>query len=225
MNWHLLGVSFVTIFLAELADRSSLAVFALSGSSKYARAVFIGAATALLAANFLGASVGGKVAEFLPLQLVKIIAVIGFAGLGIRLLWFEKPLSHDREEIGRESATQKPLSPKKLIYNPSNSSSSVFGSTFLTIFLASLGDEEQIATLLLSAQSHAPLVVFGGATLAVISTSLLAVLLGRGVARWLSPQTLKKASGIILLLVSAWLLLDVFHPGVGEIELFDFDGK
>ena len=37
-----------------------------------------------------------------------------------------------------------------------------FVSTFVTIFLAELGDKTQVATLLMSAQSHEPWVVFGG---------------------------------------------------------------
>lgn len=219
MNWHLLGLSFITIFLAELADRSSIAAVALSGSSKYPRAVFLGAASALITANLLGALVGGKVAELLPLQLIKIIAALGFACLGIRLLWLERYSSSRKKRPDVEPMTVAPR--KQLAYRLDNNNWSVFSSTFGTIFLASIGDEEQIATLLLSAQSRSPLVVFAGAVLAVISTSLVAVLLGQGLARWLSPKLLKTASGIILLLISVWLFLDVLHPG-GEIELFEF---
>ena len=39
----------------------------------------------------------------------------------------------------------------------------IFASTFFTIFLAELGDKTQLTTLLLSAQSHAPWIVFAGA--------------------------------------------------------------
>ena len=173
MNWHLLGLSFITIFLAELADRSSIAAVALSGSSKYPRAVFLGAASALITANLLGALVGGKVAELLPLQLIKIIAALGFAFLGIRLLWLERHSSSKKKRPDVEPMTV--ASRQQLAYRLDNNNWSVFSSTFGTIFLASIGDEEQIATLLLSAQSRSPLVVFAGAVLAVISTSLVAV--------------------------------------------------
>lgn len=41
MNWHLLGLSFITVFLAELGDKSQLAAIALSGSNcKSPKAVF-----------------------------------------------------------------------------------------------------------------------------------------------------------------------------------------
>lgn len=221
MNLNLLVLSFGTIFLAELADRSNVAIFALSGSSKFPRAVYLGAASALLAANLVGALIGGKLATLLPIHLVEIIAALGFAYLAIRLLWLER-----RSPTRQESSDKKPVRThsqfyQKLNYNP-HDSRSIFGSTFLTIFLTSLGDGEQIATLLLSAQSQSPIIVFMGAAVAVVLTSLIAVLLGRGVARWLPPNVLKTASGILLLLIAAWLFLDILHPG-GEIELFEID--
>ena len=41
-------------------------------------------------------------------------------------------------------------------------------STFTTVFLAELGDKTQLATLLLSAQSGSPALVFFGAALALV---------------------------------------------------------
>jgi putative Ca2+/H+ antiporter (TMEM165/GDT1 family) len=86
---------------------------------------------------------------------------------------------------------------------------SAFGSTFLTIFLAELGDKTQIATLLMSAQSHAPWMVFAGAASALVATSLIGVLIGRWLCQKLAPQTLEKATGCILALVSILLVIDV----------------
>ncbi|MFM7733764.1 MAG: TMEM165/GDT1 family protein, partial [Cyanobium sp.] len=55
----------------------------------------------------------------------------------------------------------------------------VFLSTATTVFLAELGDKTQLAALLLSAESGRPLVVFLGASAALIGSSLVGVLLGR----------------------------------------------
>ncbi|CAC5340315.1 MULTISPECIES: TMEM165/GDT1 family protein [Planktothrix] len=88
MDFQLLGLTFITVFLSELGDKSQVAAIALSGTSKSPRAVFFGTATALLLASFLGVIVGQGFAEILPTRLVKIAAAIGFAVLGIRLLWF-----------------------------------------------------------------------------------------------------------------------------------------
>ncbi len=85
----------------------------------------------------------------------------------------------------------------------------VFSSTFLTIFLAEMGDKTQLATLLMSAQSQSPWVVFAGAAAALIATSLLGVLIGRWLATRLSPKTLETSAGALLLFISVMLLWDV----------------
>ncbi|HEY9763522.1 MAG TPA: TMEM165/GDT1 family protein [Trichocoleus sp.] len=87
----------------------------------------------------------------------------------------------------------------------------VFFSTFVTIFLAELGDKTQMTTLLMSAESHSPWVVFLGAGSALISTSLIGVLLGQWLARRLSPRTLDTAAGTLLLAITVWLLWDITH--------------
>lgn len=86
----------------------------------------------------------------------------------------------------------------------------VFGTTFVTIFLAEIGDKTQLSTLLMSAESHQPWVVFFGSGAALVTTSLLGVLLGGWIASKLSPKTVEKSAGIMLLLISVTLFWDVF---------------
>ena len=92
MDWNLLGISFITVFLAELGDKSQLAAIALSGSSKSPRAVFFGTAGALLLTSLIGVLAGAGAAQFLPVRLVKAIAAVGFAILAVRLLWSKSQL-------------------------------------------------------------------------------------------------------------------------------------
>ena len=89
MDWHLLGLSFITVFLSELGDKSQLAAIALSGQSSSPRAVFFGTALALVLTSLLGVIAGEWMAELLPVRTVKLIAAIGFAILGMRLLLFK----------------------------------------------------------------------------------------------------------------------------------------
>ena len=86
-----------------------------------------------------------------------------------------------------------------------------FSSTFVTIFIAEMGDKTQIATLLMTAQSHSPWVVFAGAAAALIATSLLGVLVGYWMAKRLSPRTLDVSVGILMLIISGLLLVDVIN--------------
>ncbi|WOB44162.1 TMEM165/GDT1 family protein [Thermoleptolyngbya oregonensis NK1-22] len=86
MDWNLLGLAFVTVFVSELGDKSQLAAIALGSSGKSVRAVFLGTAVALVLASFLGVMLGGGVAQVVPTRWIKAIAAIGFVVMAIRLL-------------------------------------------------------------------------------------------------------------------------------------------
>jgi putative Ca2+/H+ antiporter (TMEM165/GDT1 family) len=87
----------------------------------------------------------------------------------------------------------------------------IFGTTFITIFLAEIGDKTQLSTLLMSAESQSPWVVFIGSAAALITTSLLGVLLGSWIANRLSPKIVEKSAGVMLLVISLMLFWDVFQ--------------
>ncbi len=87
----------------------------------------------------------------------------------------------------------------------------VFSSTFITIFLAEMGDKTQLVTLLMSAESQSPWIVFIGAAIALITTSLLGVLIGYWLSKKLSPKTLDISIAILLLLITSWLIGDILQ--------------
>ena len=96
---------------------------------------------------------------------------------------------------------------------------SILISTFSTIFLAELGDKTQLATLMLSAQSGKPLIIFIGAALALISTSLLGVLIGRWIANNLPRQRFTLLSGLIMLSLGIFLVSQGFVDFVQKYNL------
>ena len=87
---------------------------------------------------------------------------------------------------------------------------SILITSFSTIFLAELGDKTQLATLILSAQSGRPTVIFIGAALALISTSLLGVLIGQWIASNLPRQRFTLVSAIIMLSLGTYLVTQGF---------------
>jgi putative Ca2+/H+ antiporter (TMEM165/GDT1 family) len=97
MDWQLLGITFITVFLSELGDKSQVAAIALGSSCESPRAVFFGTASALLLASFIGVVVGQGTAQVLPASLVKGIAAIGFAVMGVRLLWPKSDAAEESE--------------------------------------------------------------------------------------------------------------------------------
>ena len=87
---------------------------------------------------------------------------------------------------------------------------SILITSFSTIFLAELGDKTQLATLMLSAQSGRPIIIFTGAALALISTSLLGVLIGQWIANNLPRQRFTVVSGIIMISLGIYLVTQGF---------------
>ena len=84
----------------------------------------------------------------------------------------------------------------------------VFNSTFITIFLAEMGDKTQLVTLLMSAESQSPVIVFIGSALALIATSLIGVSIGYWLSKKLAPETLDLSVAILLMFITAWLVRD-----------------
>ena len=85
---------------------------------------------------------------------------------------------------------------------------SIFFTTFTTIFIAELGDKTQIATLMLSAESGRPLIVFMGSSLALISSSVVGVLLGKWLSKKISPSKFALFTGTLMIFISVFLAYD-----------------
>ena len=80
-------------------------------------------------------------------------------------------------------------------------------ATFGLIFLAELGDKTQFAALCLSADRHSRLAVFLGASLALVTSALLAVLLGAFLARCFPPHIVKTVAGILFIVMGVIMLI------------------
>ena len=87
---------------------------------------------------------------------------------------------------------------------------SVLITSFSTIFLAELGDKTQLATLMLSAQSGKPYLIFFAASLALIFTSLLGVIIGRWISNNLPREKFTLVTGIIMLRLGCYLVTQGF---------------
>jgi putative Ca2+/H+ antiporter (TMEM165/GDT1 family) len=85
MILSLLLSTFITIFIAELGDKTQLATLTMSGTSNKPLAVFLGSSTALVLASLVGALAGGSISNFVPEIILKSIASVTFFILGMRL--------------------------------------------------------------------------------------------------------------------------------------------
>ena len=86
MILNILLSTFLTIFIAELGDKTQLATLTMSGTSNRPLAVFLGSSTALVLASLIGALAGGSISNFVPEIILKSVASLTFFLIGIKLL-------------------------------------------------------------------------------------------------------------------------------------------
>lgn len=86
LDLGLLASSFATVFLAELGDKTQLAIVTISGTSSRPGAVFAGSASALVLASLVGAAAGGSLSSLIPTDLLQLAASLGFLLIGGRLV-------------------------------------------------------------------------------------------------------------------------------------------
>ena len=78
---------------------------------------------------------------------------------------------------------------------------------FLSVFVAELGDKTQLATLLFATNPGLSRVgVFLAASVALVLSSLLAVLLGTQISQLVSPKTLRVIAGLGFIVIGLWML-------------------
>jgi|688.fasta_scaffold105940_2 putative Ca2+/H+ antiporter (TMEM165/GDT1 family) len=82
----LLASTFATVFLAELGDKTQLAIVSISGTSARPGAVFAGSAAALVLASLVGAAAGGSLSSVIPTDALQLAASVGFLIIGSRLI-------------------------------------------------------------------------------------------------------------------------------------------
>jgi len=82
----------------------------------------------------------------------------------------------------------------------------IFGTTFVTIFIAELGDKTQFAAIAASAGSKSTATVLLAVVLALGLAGALGVGLGSVLGSFLNPQTMRWVSGTAFIAVGVWVL-------------------
>ena len=80
-------------------------------------------------------------------------------------------------------------------------------AVFATVFLAELGDKTQLATMLFATKQSVSLVtIFVGASLALMTSTGLAVLGGSVISQYIDPKYLSYVAGAGFILIGAWTI-------------------
>lgn len=83
----------------------------------------------------------------------------------------------------------------------------LFATTFAAIFLAELGDKTQIATFAMAGSSSSRWVVFAAASAALVASSAVAVLAGAAIGRYVPAIWIKRAAGVLFIVLGCIFLL------------------
>ena len=89
-------------------------------------------------------------------------------------------------------------------------------TTFITVFLAEMGDKTQLTTITLSSTTNKPLAVFIGSSLALILATLLGALAGNSIANLIPAFILKLLSGIVFLVIGINLMVQIKNDNTSD---------
>lgn len=198
MDWNVVLTTFGLIFIAELGDKTQLAV--LAQTCKYRRpwVVFLGASMALTVVTALGAAGGELVGRLVPADVLRIVAALAFVVMGVFVA----------QEAIRDRNAAEAACPADESRGAANRLAPahdwrLFATTFGLLLVAEMGDKTQLAVLSLAGESAQPVAVFVGGVLALTAVTALGVLGGEGLRRLISRQVLLWISAVAFVVLGA----------------------
>ncbi|MFI0979137.1 TMEM165/GDT1 family protein [Streptomyces sp. NPDC021093] len=188
ISFTIMAITFGTVFLAELPDKTALAGLML-GTRYRASYVFAGVAAAFLV-HVCIAIAAGSVLTLLPQWIVQSVVGVLFLA-GALVLLFKK--DDDDEEIKppRDQSFWK-----------------VSGAGFMLILVAEFGDITQIMTATLAARYDNPVSVGIGAVLALWAVAGLGIVGGQALMKRVPLRLITKVAACLMLALAAFSLYE-----------------
>lgn len=185
-DWALFFSTFALIFLAELPDKTAVAIVILA-SRHHPVAVFAGVALAFVFQNII-AILFGSLFSLLPAHIVHIASGILFIVFAL-LMWFRKEEKEEEVHLAAKSNFLK-----------------MAWTSFVVVFIAEWGDLTQLSAATLVAKTHQPLTIFIAATLALWSTTAIGVAVGHHAKKVIRPHILQNIAAVAFAIVGILLL-------------------
>ena len=198
MDLTAIAVTFGTIFLVELPDKTFIATLVLS--TRYRPLlVWLGVGMAF-AVQTAVAVTAGALATLLPDTLLKTIALVIFL-LGAIVLFRTAPGADAEEKEQEEEFAAKATETRTGLR--------AVGASFLVLFAAEWGDLSQLLTISMVARFDNHVSVFVGAWSALLVVSGLAVLAGRVLLRYMRLSVLHYIGAAVCLVLAGVTLYEV----------------
>ena len=150
-------VSTGVVALAEIGDKTQLLAFILAARFKKPVPIVLGILAATLINHGLAGALGAWVTGAVRPEVLRWVLGASFIAMAIWTLIPDKIEDEETQVASRLG---------------------VFGATFVTFFLAEMGDKTQIATVAMAAHYADPLMVVAGTTLGMLIADVPAVFVG-----------------------------------------------
>jgi len=198
MDLAVIGITFGSIFLVELPDKTFIAALVLS--TRYRPLlVWIGVGLAF-GVQTLVAVTAGALVTLLPDVVIGSLAAAIFL-IGAVMLYRTAPSADaEEQEAEQEYAARATRSRTGL---------RAVGACFLVLFAAEWGDLSQLLTISLVAQFHEHVEVFLGAWGALLTVSGLAVVAGRVLLRYMRLSLLHYIGSLVCLVLAGVTLFEL----------------
>ena len=181
-------VSTGVVALAEMGDKTQLLAFILAARFKRPLPIVLGILFATLLNHGIAGALGTWITSVISQDVLRWGLGLSFIGMAI---WTLIPDKIEDEEIQIAS---------KL---------GVFGATFVTFFLAEMGDKTQLATIALAAHYAAPVMVIAGTTLGMLIADVPAVFLGHKFADKIPMKLVHAIAAAIFAVMGVLTLIEV----------------
>ena len=83
----------------------------------------------------------------------------------------------------------------------------VFFATFTAVFFAELADKTQLVGIGMTLKSGKPIIVWLGSISAYIIVTAVSVLLGAVLGKYLRPDVIRYAAGVLFVIMGVWMLI------------------
>jgi putative Ca2+/H+ antiporter (TMEM165/GDT1 family) len=84
----------------------------------------------------------------------------------------------------------------------------VFIATFWAIFVAELADKTQLVGMSMAAKTGKPISVWLGSVSAYVIVTIISVLLGALLSKYIKPEVIRYSGGIIFIIIGILILFD-----------------
>ena len=188
MDWSAWLSAFGLVFVAELGDKTQLAVVSQTCKCRRPWPVFLGGSLALIAVTAIGAAGGRVINAFIPQDVIRIAAAVAFVVMGL-LIWREAKKAEAAAACDVPADADCDVEQGRWDWR-------AFGATFSLLFLAELGDKTQLAVLGMASKGSSAWVVFSGGAAALVAVTAIGVLGGEKLSQWIPEQLLLRISAI-----------------------------